>query len=263
MQQLPDIVSKFAGTQIVVRPTDRLKEIKQEVRESNQRLQSVKSGRPIDHCLQAPFSLCEVEDAPYLELSYSNSLNPLFSTKADYVYPPGAVPRDSAADIQNEFNILRHCINEEDMQRNNRLMKEINHRNRRRHYAMPKQYKDFRRNGIKASAKRAQRESQLSALKTERCEPWWPAFVEDRGKIGENLEILERIAKIQTFAEPDMRNVYRGALLKGRGAPQLREYLERANEMGNFLPDWELSSLFDRLEENAPRRSRVTTNDDE
>jgi hypothetical protein len=241
-------LAQVEGATIISRPTKRIKELRRELKESNARLQSVKNGRPLGRAIDPSPNSYELEEPRSLQF---NSPDFFFPPKAEYLYPRGAVARNSAAAIRNEFNFLRHAINEDDRKRNNKLITDMNRRNRRRPYAIAQQFADFGRYGIEEARRRAERADRLSALKEKRNEDWWVAFVVECGEALDDLRFLQMIADAKSFGESAVRAMYTKAVRKRRDSKMMRQLLERVNQVALFLPDFRMKRILDTVEEKV------------
>jgi hypothetical protein len=244
------LVAQFDGATVLSRPCRRTREVRQEIRESSALLQSVKNGYPLDHVIRAPPPDFPIEERRGIHVTGPDT----FSLKAEYAYPPGAIARDCAADIRNEVNWLRHSINEEDRERNNSMITDMNRRRRRRRYAIIHEFDDYRRFGREEAHLRALRREQLSALREQRAEDWWPVFVREAGENGSDVGIVRLFADTKEFDEHGIERLYRKAIGTYRNYESVRELIDHANELAQFLPPYKLHMILDKVERKTGKR---------
>jgi hypothetical protein len=245
------LVAQFGGATIVSRPTKRIKEIRQELKESNARLRSVKNGYALADVVTGSREFYALEEPKIVSPTNPDTL----SCKAEYVYPQKVIEKNTVGEIRNEFNLFRHFINEDDRIRNNSMMRDFNRKKRRRRYAMAQEYDDFRRYGREEAHRRAQRADAVSALKETRNEEWWPRFVMDCANQFKDLSPLSLMAKAMTFDEFTIPQIYRRAMTRGYNQEVVRAMIEHANEVAGLLSDGHLKVILDAEEKKVIREN--------
>ena len=247
------VIAKFEGTAIVKRPTFRIKEMRQEIRDARDRLQRVKNGYPLEQIVKPCETEYPVEEPEVVEFHTPRRKRARRGRPAVYVYAREMVEKNSVAEIQNEFNVLRYLLNEEDRKRNNAVIGDINRRNRRRHYALAKEYEDVERHGMGTARLRAKRAAQMSALKEKREDDWWRDFVESLPHEMRVMHWLSVIGRPPKLDEATVRGIYREAATTRSDYRLCKELLEKANGYGHFLPDYKLMMIFESVEKHLDR----------
>jgi hypothetical protein len=238
------LVRQFEESTIVSRPTKRIEAIRQELTASSAGLRLVQYGYPLARVVALPSERYSLEEPKIIGVTFPDT----FSSKTDYVSPPGSIERNSGTDIRNQFNLLKHSIQEEDRIRNNHPVEELHRQNRRRPYATMQEFHDFRRYGRKEAHERAQRLAAVSPLEERRRGKWWPDFGAECAALSDNLYSLEIFAAMRSLDEFSTVKVYRMAPERGRDGAVMGGILERANERAGIMPDFKLKMILDSEE---------------
>lgn len=248
------VIAKFEGTAIVKRPKFRVKEMRQELRDAKDRLQRVKNGYPLERIVKPCGTVYPVEEPEVVEFRTPRRKRVRRDKAAVYVYSDETFAKHSVAEIQNEFNIFRYQLNEDDRRRNNVMIGDINRRNRRRHYALAQEYQDVERYGMGTARMRAKRAAQMSALKEKREDEWWTDFIESLPQEMRIMHWVSVLGKPKTLDEITVRTLYREAATTRTDYLLFKELLERANGFGHFLPDYKLMLIFESVEKHLHRK---------
>lgn len=238
------IMTEYDGTTIVTRPQIRIKAIRQEVKESCQRLQRIKNGYSLQKTLEkSAIREYEIEEPQVLRMD-SPRLNFRKTSKNwVHVYPDVTMEKNTASDIQNEVNMMIHSIHEEDRLRNNHLVSEINRRNRRRQHAITKQYNEIERYGMDECRIRARRDATMSVLKERREEPWWSDFVASLPSDPTTISCLRELTR-HDFTVHGVKL----ACANTAHFTRMKQILEIANDTGQFMPRFKLFEIFQKTE---------------
>lgn len=152
---------------------------------------------------------------------------------------------------QNDFNAFKHRIFEEERSKQNAAIEELNRRNRRRPYALCKQYEDSVKYGLEESHRRAVRAARLSELREKRKESWWPQFlneIPEGGRSPLDIVYIDMLSNVTEFKESEIRRVYLQAFNKFHNVKKFQDMINRANEIGNFLEPYKLSMIYKEIE---------------
>lgn len=263
-----NVVKEFEGTMILSEPKDTINIYREELKEAQLRVQCVKNGIPLAkvvkigrkyHPLQSPMYVDFTKTEPVT----ASKLYPQCQRPNIYVFPSKALPINTAASIKNGLNFMHNFQNEENLERQNRFIDDLNERNRRREYSLVKEYKDYCKHGLDEARRRARRSATLSNLKVRRDESWWYDFVSSIKKNGKNdyvLKVIDQLSQIDGFDELNIQAFYGRAKDKTKSTSLLRKMFEKANEFGHFLPEYKLKMILDKVDKKY-RKIAVTRRD--
>lgn len=267
IRDVSDKVDELEKTTILTRPNDPIKDLRREVRESDERLLFIKTGHSIDHLNCNNFKnsyIYEPPQQPPMNLkdkvlenkSTSHHFND--SNSNVYVYHKKSMAIDSASEIQNEFNLMKHSINEVNRKRYNKLVKELNLRNERRPYALQQMYKDMEKYGIAESVARAKRVRQFSSLKIKKDEAWWDNFIDS---IPEDLQTKKTIKFVNDFSniffynEENITKFIFNFSKTDKSQTICHSLMILANKAGSFIDENRLEFIFYKAEKRRKNKS--------
>jgi hypothetical protein len=173
---------------------------------------------------------------------------------AQFVFPSAVFAGDPTALTQNELNRFKHSIHEADRQRFNETIEDLNRRNRRRPFALHRQFEDFNKFGMPEAKRRAQRSARLSVLKEKRNDSWWPEFIGEfrqDGKSNTELWQLDLLTRVPEFTQESIAWLYREALTAHKAGKKFKEMLKRINDLSEAVEPYKLIMIFKEVEEQV------------
>jgi hypothetical protein len=253
------MISQLEKTVVLRQPRLDPLEMNQELQASAARLLHVQSGQTLSKATQAPAVVYPIQRVSHVAFMDEREairpprtyVVPQVPRPADFVFPDAVVAGDPSAQRENELNKFSDRIYEEDRERFNATIMDLNRRNRRRPYALGQQFEDFVHFGMDEARRRAQRSGRLSEMKELREEEWWSGFVGEFTKDGRatmDLVLLEMFTKVKEFNEEAIARIYKEALVKYRAGKRCRGMLTRANELAGVLEPHRLGRLFDDVD---------------
>lgn len=256
-QDVGNIVDQIEGTTILTYPHDAIADMRQEVRDSEKRLKLIKNGYSIQKAVLDNYKKCEFQQTKTLHLkdriisdNAGVARRSVRNTSNVYVYhEQNSI---SASEIQNEFNILRHNINEMKRKQYNEVAKEINLRNRRRPYALRQMYHDMEKYGLEESVIRARNSRRYSSLKNKRDDIWWDSFIDSIPNELRNENTMKIISDFSAIHNYHLKIIKQFVIEHSKTLELLQlceEIIKAANKQGNFIESWRLDLLFESIKE--------------
>jgi hypothetical protein len=255
------MIGQLEKTVVLRRPRLDPLEMNRELRASSARLPHVQSGQALSKAAQAPAPVYPIQRASHVAFMDEGEairpprayVVPQVPRPADFVFPDAVVAGDPSGLRDNELNKFRNRIYEEDRDRFNATVMDLNRRNRRRAYAVAQQFEDFVHFGMDEAAAGAA-QGRLSEMKEMREEEWWRGFVGEFTKDGRatmDLVLLDLFTSVKEFNEEMLARIYKEAIVRYRAGKQCREMLVRVNELAGVLEPHRLGRLFDDVDKRV------------
>lgn len=260
IRNVGDKVRELERTTILTSPHDPIRHLRRDVKESDERLLFVKSGHSIDHLnINNNNSITQNElqnsGAPTLREQTleetSTTHPPVRSNSTVYVYHGKSISTGPASEIQNGLNLMRHNINEMNRKQYNKIIKEVNLRNKRRPSVLNQMNDDIEKYGMEECFARAKRARQYSSLKLKRDESWWEVFIDS---IPEDLRtkrttrFINKFSAINFYNEKNITNF----VFEFSKTEELQNHcyslMKLVNSIANFLDDDRLEFIFYKAE---------------
>jgi hypothetical protein len=245
---------------VVLRPPRLVfREVDRELQAAANRVLQIQSGKTISKVCQTakpPYPLQHLHRVEFMAEREAISpprgyVVPQVPRPAQFVFPSAVVAGDPAALTQNELNRFRHSIHEADRQRLNETIEDLNRRNRRRPFAIRRQFEDFNRLGMPEAKRRAQRSARLSVLKEKRTETWWDEFIGEfrqDGRSNTELWQLDLLTRVPEFTKESFAWLYREELARRKAGKKFKAMLRRVNELSGALEPYKLRMIFKEVE---------------
>lgn len=212
---------------------DALGALKAELRESQMRLRKVKNGCPLSTLLDDNQPKIPVVRTP--------------RRLRGYVYPTSHKMKTTSEEAQNRLNRFLYSIQEEDEQRNKKLMENLEFRSSRRKKAIEEQYQDYVRYGLTVAQKNATRSEAISALRRRRGDDWWGELISEMAEQPEakdDLKIAEMLAGIETFNNSTIEKLLEQCKAERLSVATTQKMVHRANQLGSFVAEIPLMLVF-------------------
>jgi hypothetical protein len=253
------MVRKLQHTVVLQRPRMDQAEVRRELQASSARIQHIRAGAPISTVSRQPYTIYPLQEPHLVDFIDEREATrpprhyvvPQVPRPSEYVFASGDVGPDPIDIAENEFNKMRNRIAEDDRAANNRLLTELNRRNKRRHEAIGTQYEDLIKYGMTEANRRARRAAKLSELKEARTDSWWSGFVDEFPQVGKSvtdLIYLEMLAKVPEFNELTFGAIYRDALMRFKDGRNFKEVLTRVNELSGAIQQYKLLMIYKDIE---------------
>ena len=241
-------INDINQTVIVKPPKQIYSYYRREIKESQLRIKKIKNGIPIFQAIksnqleipiQEPIT---INQRPNLKKGYSIPN----TEKNDFYFPKDIIGKSKGDQILNELEGLKYNIYEEDRERINIEIRNINRRNKRREKALKEQFELTLKFGFNESRKICQRSAQLSSLKDRKNEEWWPKFIEQYSSNNlskEEFRILNLLSKTP-LNEDSLLELANKEKNIGNNIEIFKKIILKANEIGKFTNNLWLTMTF-------------------
>lgn len=273
IRNVGDKVNELEKTTILTRPRDPIKDLRREVRKSDERLLFVKSGHSLNHLnINSDYSYNDEIQQPQPQPQPKNLKDKVLEDNSKshrfpgensnvYVYRSKEIFTGPASEIQNELNLMKYNINEVNRKRYNKFVKESNIRNQRRPFALQQMNEDIEKYGIEESIARARRDRQYNSLKLKKDEIWWDEFIDS---IPEELRQKKTIKFINDFANIHFYNEANITKFVFEFSKTTKLHnicytlMFLANKAGSFLDEDRLEFIFYKAEKRREKKNSTS-----
>lgn len=273
IRNVSDKVNELEKTTILTNPHDPIRDLRREVRESDDRLLFVKTGHSMDHLNNNStihsynYELQQSQPPPQnlknrvLEDNNSSSHRFPGENSNVYVYHSKTMFTGPASEIQNELNLMKHNINEVNRKRYNKLAKESNIRNQRRPQELQQMYEDMEKYGMEKSFARAKKERQFNSLKLKKDEIWWDDFIDsipEDLRIKKTIKFINDFGSIRFYNELNITNFIFDFSKTESSQKICYNLMMLANKAASFLDEDRLEFIFYKAEKRREKKNCST-----